>query len=139
MPAISFPSSAFCWQYAGRERAVAQYLLSGVAARTPALLLSAWQRATHLEAVTPFISKAIEKSFMPCIANMAVMGIVSLPGTMIGQILGGSNPDVAVKYQIMIIVITFCASMLSLVITLWLARKLSFDDYGRLRDIMRKK
>jgi putative ABC transport system permease protein len=95
--------------------------------------------ATHLEAVTPFISKAIEKSFMPCIANMAVMGIVSLPGTMIGQILGGSNPDVAVKYQIMIIVITFCASMLSLVITLWLARKLSFDDYGRLRDITRKK
>jgi putative ABC transport system permease protein len=70
---------------------------------------------------------------------MAVMGIVSLPGTMIGQILGGSNPDVAVKYQIMIIVITFCASMLSLVITLWLARKLSFDDYGRLRDITRKK
>lgn len=46
--------------------------------------------ATHAEAVAPFMRRAIEKSFVPCIANMAVMGIVSLPGTMTGQILGGS-------------------------------------------------
>ena len=35
-----------------------------------------------------------------------------LPGTMIGQILGGSSPNVAIKYQMMIMVITFTASML---------------------------
>ena len=33
---------------------------------------------------------------------MAVTGLVALPGTMIGQILGGSSPHVAIKYQIMI-------------------------------------
>jgi len=95
--------------------------------------------ATRLESLTPFIRQAIEKSFMPCIANMAVMGLVSLPGTMIGQILGGSSPDVAIKYQMMIIVITFSASMVSLMITLWLSGRYAFDAYGRLRDMFQNK
>lgn len=94
--------------------------------------------ATHLEAVTPFARQAVEKSFAPCIANMAVLGIVSLPGTMIGQILGGSAPGIAIKYQMMITVITFSASMLSLMLTLRLADRRSFDIYGRLRNVRRK-
>jgi len=66
------------------------------------------------------------------------MGIVALPGTMIGQILGGSAPGIAIKYQMMIIVITFTASMLSLMITIILSGRYSFDEYGKLRNIMRK-
>ena len=62
---------------------------------------------------------------------MAVMGLVSLPGTVTGQILGGSAPGIAVKYQIMIIIITFSASMVSLAVTLYLTDRNSFDDYGR--------
>lgn len=91
--------------------------------------------ATQQEALTPFIRKAIHKAFTPCIANMAVMGIVAFPGTMIGQILGGSSPETAIKYQMMIVVITFCASMLSLMITIRLANYKAFDRYGRLRKI----
>ena len=91
--------------------------------------------ASHLEAITPFVRKAVEKAFAPYVANMAVMGLVSLPGTMIGQLLGGSLPGVAIKYQMMIIIITFAASMLSLGITLYLADRRSFDTYGNLRNI----
>lgn len=91
--------------------------------------------ATQQEALTPFINKAIHKAFTPCIANMAVMGIVAFPGTMIGQILGGSQPDTAIKYQMMIVVITFCASMLSLIITIRLANMKAFDRYGKLQNI----
>ena len=94
--------------------------------------------ATHLEAITPFLRQALEKAFAPCIANMAVMGIVSLPGTMTGQILGGSAPGIAIKYQIMIIIITFSASMVSLAITLYLADRRSFDINGRIRNISNK-
>ena len=94
--------------------------------------------ASHFEAITPFMRQAVEKSFAPCIANMAVMGIVSLPGTMTGQILGGSAPGIAIKYQIMIIIITFSASMLSLAITLYLADRGSFNAYGNIKDIRRK-
>jgi putative ABC transport system permease protein len=66
---------------------------------------------------------------------MAVTGLVALPGTMIGQILGGSSPNVAIKYQIMIIVITTVSSMLSLVMTITLASRKSFDAYGRLLNV----
>ena len=83
--------------------------------------------ATRQEAQAPFIKQAIIKSFSPLIANIAVMGLVALPGTMIGQILGGSSPNVAIKYQMMIMVITFTASMLSLMITISLASRRSFD------------
>jgi putative ABC transport system permease protein len=54
---------------------------------------------------------------------------------MIGQILGGSSPNVAIKYQIMIIVITTVSSMLSLIMTISLAARKSFDAYGRLLDV----
>lgn len=90
--------------------------------------------ATRFEAWLPFMREAVIKSFTPCIANMAVMGIVALPGTMIGQILGGSAPDVAVKYQMMIVVITMSASMLSLILALWLSTRRAFDAFGRLRE-----
>lgn len=93
--------------------------------------------ASQSEALVPFIRQAIAKSFSPTIANMAVMGLVSLPGTMIGQILGGSTPDVAIKYQIMIVVITMSASMLSLMIAIRLSVKKAFDGYGRMRRVMK--
>ena len=55
--------------------------------------LSAWQRATRTEAQAPFIRQAIIKAFSPLIANISVMGLVAFPGTVIGQILGGSSPQ----------------------------------------------
>lgn len=91
--------------------------------------------ATIKEAVCPFIREALEKAFAPAIANMAVMGLVALPGTMIGQILGGSSPEVAIKYQIMIVVITFCASVISLVLTIRMSFHFTFDTFGRLKSI----
>ena len=92
--------------------------------------------ATHQEAQAPFIRQALIKAFSPLIANIAVMGLVALPGTMIGQILGGSSPNVAIKYQMMIMVITFTASMLSLVVTIKLSSRRSFDAYGKLLPVM---
>lgn len=108
-----------------RERQLYRYLLGN--------------GATRAEAQAPFIKQAIIKSFSPLIANIAVMGLVALPGTMIGQILGGSSPNVAIKYQMMIMVITFSASMLSLMITISLASRKSFDSSGQLLDIMQEK
>ena len=53
--------------------------------------------ASPSEALTPFMREALIKSFNPTIASMAVMGLIALPGTMTGQILGGSSPSVAIK------------------------------------------
>ena len=85
--------------------------------------------ATRQEAQAPFIKQAIIKSFSPLIANIAVMGLVALPGT---------SPNVAIKYQMMIMVITFTASMLSLMITISLASRRSFDAYGKLLEVSKE-
>ena len=93
--------------------------------------------ASPRESFQPFMRQAIVKAFSPAIANMAVMGLVALPGTMIGQILGGSSPNVAIKYQIMIVVITMSASMLSLILSIRLSARKAFDGFGRIRNVMR--
>ena len=83
--------------------------------------------ASPSEALTPFMREALIKSFNPTIASMAVMG---LPGTMTGQILGGSSPSVAIKYQIMLMITIFASSLISVLLTLWISRKKTFDKYG---------
>lgn len=87
--------------------------------------------ATQTEAITPFIKDALIKAFNPTIANMAVMGLIALPGTMIGQIIGGSSPDIAIRYQIMILIITFSSSILALLTSLLWSVRYTFDKYGR--------
>lgn len=86
--------------------------------------------ATSREAFTPFFREALIKSFNPTIASMAVMGLIALPGTMTGQILGGSSPNVAIKYQIMIMIAIFSSSLISVLLTLWSSRRRTFDGFG---------
>jgi len=69
--------------------------------------------ATRSEALVPFISNALQKSANPTLASMATVGLVSLPGMMTGQILSGSSPLTAIKYQIMIMVAIFSGTILS--------------------------
>ena len=59
--------------------------------------------ATRWEATHTEIQTAIRTGMIPTINSMMVMGIVSLPGMMTGQILAGASPLDAVRYQIIII------------------------------------
>lgn len=94
--------------------------------------------ATHLEAVMPFLRKAVEESFSPLLANMAVLGIVTLPELTLGQMLSGEKPTVAVVLTAVMIVASLSVSVLSLVIALYVADLRTFDAYGRLRHVWKK-
>lgn len=59
--------------------------------------------ATRWEAAHSTIQDALRTGMVPTINSMMVMGIVSLPGMMTGQILAGASPTEAVRYQIVII------------------------------------
>lgn len=85
--------------------------------------------ATPSEARLPFMKNALIKSFNPTIASMAVMGLIALPGTMTGQILGGSEPDVAIKYQIMLMIAIFASSIISVLLTLHFTKKHTFNQF----------
>lgn len=91
--------------------------------------------ATSKEALYPFIKEALILSGNPTIANMASIGLIWLPGMMTGQILAGSNPAIAIKYQIVIMAGIFSTSIVSLFSSIYLGRKIAFDKYGKLKPI----
>ncbi len=95
--------------------------------------------ANRHEALMPFIREALKDAFNPVIANMSIVGLISLPGVMTGQILGGSNPTVAIKYQIMIMLTIFVGSLITVVLTILMTNKRIFDKMDNLSvEILRK-
>jgi len=58
--------------------------------------------ATRQVAMSPVTREALRSALMPTINSMSATGVVSLPGMMTGQILGGVPPAEAVKYQILV-------------------------------------
>lgn len=91
--------------------------------------------ATRNEALLPFIKETLNKSINPVLATMTVTGLISLPGIMTGQILGGSDPMDAIKYQIMIMISIFTVSTLSVFLSVYLSNRFIFDDYSNLKTI----
>ena len=58
--------------------------------------------ATRWEAAREAVRQAVRTGMIPIINSMMVVGVVSLPGMMTGQLLSGADPLIAVKYQIVI-------------------------------------
>jgi putative ABC transport system permease protein len=58
--------------------------------------------ATRWDATALVSREALRSALMPTINSMSATGLVSLPGMMTGQILGGVPPAEAVKYQILV-------------------------------------
>lgn len=83
--------------------------------------------ASRAEALRPFWRSAIRNAFQPMIASLSTIGLVALPGMMTGQILGGSSPMTAVRYQILIMLAIACAATLSVLSCLLLSRPLALD------------
>jgi putative ABC transport system permease protein len=90
--------------------------------------------ATRWEAVRPYFRDAIKAAINPTIASMATMGLVSLPGMMTGQILGGSEPWLAVKYQIAIMICIFTSTTIASIINLKLSLNIAFNAFDVLKD-----
>lgn len=102
-------------------------------------LYSLAQGATLREAVRPFLQKAYFASLAPTIATMATIGIVSLPGMMTGIILGGTDPFVAIKYQITIMMAIFSGTALAVILGILLTLRIGFSKLGVLDPLILKK
>ncbi len=57
--------------------------------------------------------RATIAAMIPTINSLAVVGVVSLPGMMTGQILAGSAPTLAVRYQIVVVFMLAAATALT--------------------------
>jgi ABC-type uncharacterized transport system, permease component len=68
---------------------------------------------------------AYSATMIPTINSLLAVGLVSLPGMMTGQILSGVSPLIAVRYQIMIMLMLFVSSGLTAPLFYYLIRKKS--------------
>ena len=117
--------------------------MTGIALGMDRLIQTAWQQRpiieqrlmlgqTADEAIVDLRREAMRAGMIPIINSMAAAGLVSLPGMMTGQILAGSAPVEAVKYQILIMFMITSGTGLGVISVLWLISKRLFDDRERL-------
>jgi len=88
--------------------------------------------ATLYQASKPFLKDAINASIKPTIASMATIGLVSLPGMMTGQILGGSLPYEAIMYQITIMLAIYISRYLNIILVISFSNKFMFNNKSQL-------
>jgi len=77
--------------------------------------------------------EAMRNGLIPMLNSMAAAGLVSLPGMMTGQILGGNAPTEAVKYQILIMFMIAAGTGFGVMAAVHAGTKRLFDNRERLR------
>jgi putative ABC transport system permease protein len=83
--------------------------------------------ATRWEAAEAAARQAVKAGMMPTINQMTVVGLVSLPGMMTGQVLAGQDPTQAVRYQAVILFLIAAASALGTVLAVLLTYRRLFS------------
>jgi putative ABC transport system permease protein len=73
--------------------------------------------------------RAIIAAMIPAVNSLAVVGIVSLPGMMTGQILAGADPTLAVRYQLVVAFMLVGATAITAAgVVLWYRRSFFSSD-----------
>ncbi len=88
--------------------------------------------ATPQQAIAQYRKDAIKAGLIPTINTMMVVGLVTLPGIMTGQLLSGMPPLVATSYQMVIMfMLAFATLVTTLLVTTGICRQY-FNVAGQL-------
>lgn len=85
------------------------------------------------EAAQRPIANAVRTGMIPTLNAMAVVGIVSLPGMMTGQLLAGVEPVEAVKYQVVIMFLIAAGTGIGIVLAALLTYRSMFSSRHQFR------
>ncbi len=107
--------------------------LGGVGRQKAAIEARLCLGASFWEAINPFVRDAVRRGLVPIINQMSAAGVVTLPGIMTGQILGGLDPIEAVKYQILLMFLLSGGSGLAAVGAAYMLALRLTDPRERLR------
>jgi len=83
--------------------------------------------ATGWESVERLAKEAISIGVTPMINSLNVIGLISIPGMMTGQILGGSPVTEAAHYQILIIYLISTCTFLTIFMNIYAMYRVAFD------------
>jgi putative ABC transport system permease protein len=90
--------------------------------------------ASAAQAVHPLRRDALRTAILPSVNALLVVGVVSLPGMMTGQIIAGQDPTQAVRYQIMVMYMITAAATLTSIISTVMVIRLAFTPAHQLRE-----
>ncbi len=88
--------------------------------------------ASGQEALEPYSRQSIRTALIPTLDNLKSLGIIFIPGTMTGMLIGGMDPYWAAMYQLVIIFMILCSNLLTIHIATLLAHKRLFTDAHQL-------
>lgn len=88
--------------------------------------------ATPMQAYKAILRAALVVSLQPTIDSAKTLGIVSLPGMMTGLILAGMSPMEAIKYQIIVIFMSFSTISIAIAIAGYLSCRQFFNTKEQL-------
>jgi putative ABC transport system permease protein len=118
--------------------------ISGVALSMNAILTSLVEQSQEIELYLSFggspeeassrlMREAVRVGAMPMLNNMAVIGLISIPGMMTGQILAGSPAMEAARYQMLIFYLIAMCAFGTILSEIWVVKKFAFDETQMLR------
>ncbi|MDK2790349.1 MAG: UDP-glucose/iron transport system permease protein [Methanothermococcus sp.] len=79
--------------------------------------------ATEKQAVQPFIKKAIRSALTPQLNTAKAVGVIFIPGAMVGMLLSGIDPLYASKIQITIMWMVMSSAIISSLMACYLVSK----------------
>jgi putative ABC transport system permease protein len=89
--------------------------------------------ATPRQAMQSQTRAAMRAALIPTLNGLATVGLVALPGMMTGQILGGTDPAQAVRYQVVVMYQLVSVAAVSGALATRFARRLLFTKREQLR------
>ena len=118
--------------------------MNGIALSLDRLTDTVWRQRTEIEArlmlgaswseaISDIRREAMRSGMIPTINMLAAAGIVSLPGMMTGQILAGTAPALAVKYQILLMFTIAAGTGFGTMLAVSVGSYRLFDQRERLR------
>ena len=88
--------------------------------------------ADYKEASQDIVRNAMRSGMIPSINSLMGVGIVFIPGMMTGQILAGADPLIAIRYQIVVMVMLVGATAVGSLLVVLLVRKMCFGSGAQL-------
>lgn len=79
--------------------------------------------ARRLEALMPFLRKAVNVAFLPGVVRISTLGMVGLPGLFCGLLMGGFPLVESLLLLLLLTVASLVSSVLSLAVAVWLLER----------------
>ncbi len=86
-------------------------------------------------AFSPHARAALRTSLAPQIDSASTVGLIALPGAMTGLIIAGVSPELAIRYQIIVVYLGLGAAAMAAVTVVTLGQRMLFDEAHRMRQL----